>query len=73
MNKVSFQQRTLTMSHNEAYDYKDDMALDSVWASCPADVLLEVFKQLDIQSLINCMDVNTYWRNLVEYYCEVSI
>ncbi|XP_045764806.1 uncharacterized protein LOC123867014 [Maniola jurtina] len=40
------------------------------WALCPVDILLVVFKKLDIKSLLNCMNVNIYWRNTVEYYCE---
>nr|XP_034824794.1 uncharacterized protein LOC117982541 [Maniola hyperantus] len=52
------------MSLNKAHKCK------SIWAFCPADVLLVVFKQLDIKSLLNCMNVNIYWRNIVVYYCE---
>ncbi|CAH2236955.1 jg9451 [Pararge aegeria aegeria] len=43
---------------------------NSVWATCPADILLMILQKLDLKSIINCMDVNTFWRSLVEYYCE---
>ncbi|XP_023941908.2 uncharacterized protein LOC112048562 [Bicyclus anynana] len=43
---------------------------DSVWATCPADILVLVFKKLDIESVISCRGVNTFWCNVAEYCFE---
>ncbi|CAH2107593.1 unnamed protein product [Euphydryas editha] len=42
----------------------------SYWATCPADILLVIFRKLDTKSLLNTMFVNKYWQNIVEYYCQ---
>lgn len=44
----------------------------SGWDNCPADVLLMIFAQLDTRSLLICMDVNQWWREIFEYVAQVS-
>ncbi|XP_023941950.2 uncharacterized protein LOC112048586 [Bicyclus anynana] len=43
---------------------------DSVWATCPLDILITVFKKLNIKSVINCRGVNIFWRDVADYYFE---
>nr|XP_032511555.1 uncharacterized protein LOC116766010 isoform X1 [Danaus plexippus plexippus] len=43
---------------------------DSFWINCPSDILILIFKSLDINSLINCMHVNKTWSDTVYYYCQ---
>lgn len=41
------------------------------WGSCPLDVLLMVFEQLNPKDLMSCIRVNNQWRVAVDYMGEV--
>ncbi|KAJ2939608.1 hypothetical protein O0L34_g14326 [Tuta absoluta] len=46
---------------------EDDEGEFSLWGHCTLDVLLMVLERLDPVNLMNCIQVNSYWRDAVNY------